>query len=108
MVADHRALVVRLHTFYAVAGRSPVLVHNCNDIVLDGEKFPELTWRGTVGPKDSSLGTVYWENRAGEAAGSGFFIKLVRVPKPAGSTPSAPTCRPATRSEEVTHGAAVQ
>ncbi|MFJ6703670.1 MULTISPECIES: hypothetical protein [unclassified Streptomyces] len=35
--------VARLHTFYAVAVRSPVLVHNCNDIVLDGEKFPELT-----------------------------------------------------------------
>lgn len=144
-----------LHTFYAVAGRSPVLVHNCNDIVLDGEKFPgqahtidehvrpaeqeakelsaaktrksngvetpnsvradqetaqkvvdyalsqradmiknwkrgsksELTWRGTFGPKDSSLGTVYWENRAGEAAGNGLFIKLVRVPKSAGKHP---------------------
>ncbi|MFJ8155507.1 hypothetical protein [Streptomyces sp. NPDC094468] len=70
-----------------MAGRSTVLVHNCNDIVLDGEKCPELTWRGTFGPKDSSLGTVYWENRAGEAAGSGFFIKFVRVPKPAGKHP---------------------
>ncbi|MEU9456343.1 hypothetical protein [Streptomyces sp. NPDC048277] len=29
-----------LHTFYAVAGGTPVLVHNCNDIVLDGQKFP--------------------------------------------------------------------
>ncbi|MEU2426088.1 ricin-type beta-trefoil lectin domain protein [Streptomyces sp. NPDC007851] len=142
-----------LHTFYAVAGETPVLVHNCNDIVLDGQKFPgqahtidehvipteqeakelsadktrknkgvetpnsvwadqetaqkvvdyaldqkanmiknwmkdksrnELTWTGTFGPKDSSLGTVYWENRASEAAGNRFFIKLVRVPEQAG------------------------
>ncbi|MEU1598064.1 polymorphic toxin-type HINT domain-containing protein [Streptomyces sp. NPDC005708] len=28
-----------LHTFYAVAGDSPVLVHNCNDLVADGQKF---------------------------------------------------------------------
>ncbi|WP_371545810.1 polymorphic toxin-type HINT domain-containing protein [Streptomyces sp. NBC_00554] len=31
-----------LHTFYAVAGDSPVLVHNCNDLVFDGQKFPGL------------------------------------------------------------------
>lgn len=31
-----------LHTFYAVAGSTPVLVHNCNDIVLDGRQFPGL------------------------------------------------------------------
>ncbi|MGW0146887.1 RICIN domain-containing protein [Streptomyces sp. NPDC003333] len=29
-----------LHTFYAVAGDSPVLVHNCNDLVFDASKFP--------------------------------------------------------------------
>ncbi|WP_331279994.1 RNase A-like domain-containing protein [Streptomyces sp. e14] len=28
-----------LHTFYAVAGDSPVLVHNCNDLVADAQKF---------------------------------------------------------------------
>ncbi|MEV7130130.1 ricin-type beta-trefoil lectin domain protein [Streptomyces sp. NPDC093260] len=28
-----------LHTFYAVAGDSPVLAHNCNDLVADGQKF---------------------------------------------------------------------
>ncbi|MFJ8104203.1 ricin-type beta-trefoil lectin domain protein [Streptomyces sp. NPDC096132] len=31
-----------LHTFYAVAGSTPVLVHNCNDIVLDERSFPGL------------------------------------------------------------------
>ncbi|MFF5966106.1 ricin-type beta-trefoil lectin domain protein [Streptomyces collinus] len=31
-----------LHTFYAVAGNTPVLVHNCNDIVFDGDQFPGL------------------------------------------------------------------
>ncbi|MEU9581510.1 RICIN domain-containing protein [Streptomyces chilikensis] len=31
-----------LNTFYAVAGDSPVLVHNCNDLVFDGQKFPGL------------------------------------------------------------------
>jgi len=31
-----------LHTFYAVAGDSPVLVHNCNDLVFDGKKFAGL------------------------------------------------------------------
>ncbi len=31
-----------LHTFYAVAGDSPVLVHNCNDLVFDASKFPGL------------------------------------------------------------------
>ncbi|MFJ1974602.1 ricin-type beta-trefoil lectin domain protein [Streptomyces sp. NPDC087903] len=30
-----------LHTFYAVAGSTPVLVHNCNDIVFDESKFPD-------------------------------------------------------------------
>ncbi|MEU8468414.1 RICIN domain-containing protein [Streptomyces sp. NPDC029006] len=34
--------VAGLHTFYAVAGDSPVLVHNCNDLVFDGKKFPGL------------------------------------------------------------------
>ncbi|MFF4549073.1 polymorphic toxin-type HINT domain-containing protein [Streptomyces sp. NPDC001406] len=29
-----------LHTFYAVAGDSPVLVHNCNDLAADAQKFP--------------------------------------------------------------------
>ncbi|NEA49968.1 polymorphic toxin-type HINT domain-containing protein, partial [Streptomyces sp. SID10815] len=28
-----------LHTFYAVAGDSPVLVHNCDDLVADAQKF---------------------------------------------------------------------
>ncbi|MEW5351702.1 ricin-type beta-trefoil lectin domain protein [Streptomyces sp. 16-176A] len=28
-----------LHTFYAVAGDSPVLVHNCNDLAADAQKF---------------------------------------------------------------------
>lgn len=28
-----------LHIFYAVAGDSPVLVHNCNDLVFEGQKF---------------------------------------------------------------------
>ncbi|WP_241757287.1 RICIN domain-containing protein [Streptomyces sp. WAC00263] len=137
-----------LHTFYAVAGSSPVLIHNCNDIVFDEEKFPgqahtldehvrpekeeavdlaraktekfgsdtpnsvwvnqetaqkivdfalkdkagkitkwlrerksnELTWRGTFGPKDSSLGTVYYANGTEKAAGNGFTIKIVRAP----------------------------
>ncbi|MFI9427344.1 polymorphic toxin-type HINT domain-containing protein [Streptomyces achromogenes] len=31
--------VAGLHTFYAVAGDSPVLVHNCNDLVYDARKF---------------------------------------------------------------------
>ncbi|WP_436847438.1 RICIN domain-containing protein [Streptomyces aureus] len=31
-----------LHTFYAVAGDSPVLVHNCNDLVADARKYPRL------------------------------------------------------------------
>ncbi|MFJ9866188.1 RICIN domain-containing protein [Streptomyces sp. NPDC101165] len=31
-----------LHTFYAVAGGSPVLVHNCNDLAADAENFPGL------------------------------------------------------------------
>ncbi|MFF8597630.1 ricin-type beta-trefoil lectin domain protein [Streptomyces sp. NPDC015232] len=138
-----------LHTFYAVAGASPVLVHNCNNLDLDEAKFPgqahtlehhvrpdeqaakqlaaektaargrptpnsvwvdqktaqavldqalndkagmitkwmrdpkrsELTWSGTYGPKDSSLGKVYWGDRATENAGNGFFIKLVKAPK---------------------------
>ncbi|KUO06752.1 RNase A-like domain-containing protein [Streptomyces sp. DSM 15324] len=142
-----------LHTFYAVAGSTPVLVHNCNDIVLDGAKFPglahtitehvtpdrlaaealaaqktakygrdtpnsvwvnqdtaqkvvdaalkdkasmitnwlrgnktELDWSGFFGPRDSSLGTVYYANgtaagRAPTAAGNGYYIKLVRAPK---------------------------
>ncbi|MGW0703441.1 ricin-type beta-trefoil lectin domain protein [Streptomyces sp. NPDC002867] len=29
-----------LHTFYVLAGRSPVLVHNCSDLVADAQKFP--------------------------------------------------------------------
>ncbi|MBX7551193.1 RICIN domain-containing protein [Streptomyces sp. tea 10] len=29
-----------LHTFYAVAGSSPVLVHNCNNLVADAGEFP--------------------------------------------------------------------
>jgi hypothetical protein len=50
-VADRREAVSQtvydvtvsgLHTFYAVAGDSPVLVHNCNDLVYDGQKFPGL------------------------------------------------------------------
>ncbi|MEU6818802.1 ricin-type beta-trefoil lectin domain protein [Streptomyces sp. NPDC046860] len=31
-----------LHTFYAVAENSPVLVHNCNDLVADDQAFPRL------------------------------------------------------------------
>jgi hypothetical protein len=31
-----------LHTFYAVAGDSPVLVHNCNDLVFDQGEFTGL------------------------------------------------------------------
>ncbi|MFI0964086.1 RNase A-like domain-containing protein [Streptomyces sp. NPDC021080] len=31
-----------LHTFYTVAGDSPVLVHNCNDLVADARKYPRL------------------------------------------------------------------
>ncbi|MEU6284832.1 polymorphic toxin-type HINT domain-containing protein [Streptomyces sp. NPDC047028] len=31
-----------LHTFYAVAGASPVLVHNCDDLVADAQRFPGL------------------------------------------------------------------
>ncbi len=34
--------VAGLHTFYAVAGDSPVLAHNCNDLVYDGKKFSGL------------------------------------------------------------------
>ncbi|GAA2220585.1 RICIN domain-containing protein [Streptomyces nogalater] len=34
--------VAGLHTFYAVAGDSPVLVHNCNDLVYDAKKFSGL------------------------------------------------------------------
>ena len=30
-----------LHTFYAVAGNAPVLVHNCNDLVADEAKWPD-------------------------------------------------------------------
>jgi hypothetical protein len=29
-----------LHTFYVLAGSSPVLVHNCSNIVADAQKFP--------------------------------------------------------------------
>ncbi|MET9530473.1 RICIN domain-containing protein [Streptomyces sp. NPDC006649] len=32
--------VSNLHTFYVLAGSAPVLVHNCNDIVKDGQAFP--------------------------------------------------------------------
>ncbi|NDZ80398.1 virulence factor [Streptomyces sp. SID10853] len=49
-VADVRAVsapqtvydltVSNLHTFYVLAGSTPVLVHNCNDIVKDGHAFP--------------------------------------------------------------------
>ncbi|MFD9005192.1 ricin-type beta-trefoil lectin domain protein [Streptomyces sp. NPDC059582] len=140
-----------LHTFYAVAGSTPVLVHNCNDIVFDEAKFPgqahtlgdhvrpnraaaedkaiektrkndgrdtpnsvftdqdtaqkvvdaalaekasmianwmtkssksELEWTGTIGRRDDSLGTVYYaDRRTPTAAGNGYYIKLVRVPK---------------------------
>ncbi|MEU6371234.1 RICIN domain-containing protein [Streptomyces sp. NPDC046931] len=31
-----------LHTFYAVAGNTPVLVHNCNNLVADAEAFRGL------------------------------------------------------------------
>lgn len=31
-----------LHTFYAVAGSTPVLVHNCNDLIVDDKKFSGL------------------------------------------------------------------
>jgi hypothetical protein len=34
--------VAGLHTFYTMAGDSPVLVHNCNDLVYDTKKFPGL------------------------------------------------------------------
>ncbi|MEU2716936.1 RICIN domain-containing protein [Streptomyces sp. NPDC007205] len=34
--------VAGLHTFYALAGGSPVLVHNCNDLAADARKFPGL------------------------------------------------------------------
>lgn len=33
--------VAGLHTFYAVAGSTPVLVHNCSDLILDEASFPE-------------------------------------------------------------------
>ncbi|NEC89666.1 polymorphic toxin-type HINT domain-containing protein, partial [Streptomyces sp. SID12501] len=138
-----------LHTFYAVAGSTPVLVHNCNDLELDHVSFPdqahtlkehvwpnraeaealahaktlkfgtdrpnsvfidqqtaqqvvdyalagnasrirtwmagrtnELTWTGTFG-RNTSLGTVYYDSgrAAPTAAGNGYFIKLVRVPR---------------------------
>jgi hypothetical protein len=29
-----------LHTFYVLAGRSPLLVHNCSDLVADAQRFP--------------------------------------------------------------------
>ncbi|MFD7879256.1 polymorphic toxin-type HINT domain-containing protein, partial [Streptomyces sp. NPDC059766] len=137
-----------LHTFYAMAGATPVLVHNCNDLVLDEAHFPdqahtlkehvrptdaearalsaektlkfgkptpnsvwvdqataqkvldftladkanmiknwmkgpktELVWSGTYGPKDSSLGTIFWADKPAEAAGNRFTIKLVKAPK---------------------------
>ncbi|MER6121997.1 ricin-type beta-trefoil lectin domain protein [Streptomyces sp. NPDC001795] len=138
-----------LHTFYAVAGGTPVLVHNCNNLVGDETDFPgqahtldehvrpdkaramdlaaektaknngrrtpnsvwinqekaqeivnfalkdqasrisrwlrenktnEVSWTGNFGPRDSSLGTVYWADGAEKAAGNRFFIKLVRAP----------------------------
>jgi hypothetical protein len=31
--------VDELHTFYVVAGNSPILVHNCSNIVADAQKF---------------------------------------------------------------------
>ncbi|MEU9247375.1 polymorphic toxin-type HINT domain-containing protein, partial [Streptomyces sp. NPDC048385] len=141
-----------LHTFYAVAGGTPVLVHNCDDLLLDEAQFPdqahtlkehvrpteaeakelsrkkteqlkkptsnsvwvdqataqkvldfaladkanmiknwmrgsksELVWRGTFGPKDSSLGKVFWADKPTEAAGNGFVIKLVKAPKVKGA-----------------------
>jgi len=30
-----------LHTFYAVAGGTPVLVHNCSDLIFDEASFPD-------------------------------------------------------------------
>ncbi|WP_380281619.1 RHS repeat-associated core domain-containing protein [Kitasatospora purpeofusca] len=32
--------VADLHTYYVLAGNAPVLVHNCNDLVADGARFP--------------------------------------------------------------------
>ncbi|WP_309500317.1 RNase A-like domain-containing protein [Streptomyces shenzhenensis] len=31
-----------LHTFYALAGSDPFLVHNCNDLIVDEGEFPGL------------------------------------------------------------------
>ncbi|MFF3820339.1 polymorphic toxin-type HINT domain-containing protein [Streptomyces bluensis] len=36
----HDLTVDDLHTFYVLAGRTPVLVHNCSDLVADAQKFP--------------------------------------------------------------------
>ncbi|KPI17401.1 RNase A-like domain-containing protein [Streptomyces mirabilis] len=47
---------------------------------LRERKSNELTWRGTFGPKDSSLGTVYYANGTEKVAGNGFTIKIVRAP----------------------------
>ncbi|MEV6114879.1 RICIN domain-containing protein [Streptomyces sp. NPDC052109] len=135
-----------LHTFYAVAGTSPVLVHNCDNLALDEAQFkdahtleehvrpdedeakalsrrkteeqgkptPNSVWvdeataqkvldfalsknasriskwmrtqggpvelplRGSFGPEGSSLGKVFWADRATEDAGNQFFLKLVK------------------------------
>ena len=78
-----------LHTFYAVAGDTPVLVHNCNDLVFDNRirtwlrgSARDLDWQGYFGPRDSSLGKAYYPPGRGdpEVLGNGFYIKLVRAP----------------------------
>ncbi|MGC0340321.1 ricin-type beta-trefoil lectin domain protein [Streptomyces sp. SLBN-8D4] len=49
-----------LHTFYAVAGATPVLVHNCSDLILDEASFPGQahTLKDHVRPNQAEAETI--------------------------------------------------
>ncbi|MET7455137.1 ricin-type beta-trefoil lectin domain protein [Streptomyces sp. NPDC005574] len=51
-----------LHTFYAVAGSTPVLVHNCNDLVADATEFSGLAH--TLDEHTAGAGAGYVTSRA--------------------------------------------
>ncbi|MEV6172883.1 RICIN domain-containing protein [Streptomyces sp. NPDC051954] len=51
-----------LHTFYAVAGSTPVLVHNCNDLAGDAQAFPGLAH--TLDEHTAGVGAGFVSSRA--------------------------------------------
>nr|WP_282190127.1 RNase A-like domain-containing protein [Streptomyces sp. S1D4-11] len=57
-----------LHTFYAVAGSSPVLVHNCDDLVGDAAAFPGLAHALDEHTAGTAVGFVTSRERATEIA----------------------------------------